>query len=54
MAIMRLVTVKLPNAYIEAMDELIKAGMHPSRSALVRTAVRDLVKNELWRPQQER
>ncbi|MFQ5761549.1 MAG: ribbon-helix-helix domain-containing protein [Candidatus Bathyarchaeia archaeon] len=45
---MKLVTVKLPEALMEGMDELIRTGMYPSRSALVRTAVRDLLKNELW------
>ena len=48
---MKLVTVKLPDALIQGMDELIKAGMYPSRSAVVRTAVRDLLKNELWKSQ---
>lgn len=45
---MKLVTVKLPEALLEGMDELIRTGMYPSRSALVRDAVRDLLKNELW------
>jgi antitoxin ParD1/3/4 len=53
MPTMRLVTVKLPDALVEGMDELISAGMYPSRSAVVRAAVRDLVRNELWRPQQQ-
>ncbi len=46
---MKLVTVKLPDALVQGMDELIRAGMYPSRSAVVRTAVRDLLKNELWK-----
>ncbi len=48
-SVMKLVTVKLPDALIQGMDELIGAGMYPSRSAVVRTAVRDLLKNELWK-----
>ncbi|MFQ5998462.1 MAG: ribbon-helix-helix domain-containing protein [Candidatus Bathyarchaeia archaeon] len=48
---MKLITVKLPDAFVEGMDELIRSGMYPSRSALVRTAVRDLLKNELWQRQ---
>jgi Arc/MetJ-type ribon-helix-helix transcriptional regulator len=45
---MRLVSVKMPEALIEAMDELVKRGLYPSRSAVLRTAVRDLLKKELW------
>lgn len=51
---MKLVTVKLPDALIEGIDELVKGGMYQSRSALVRTAVRDLLKNELWLQQSSR
>ena len=47
-AVMKLVTVLLPEAYIEGLEELVRSGMYPSRSAAIRTAVRDLVKTELW------
>jgi Arc/MetJ-type ribon-helix-helix transcriptional regulator len=46
--IMRLVTVKLPRALIEGLDDLIQTGMYQSRSAAVRTAVRELLRKELW------
>jgi len=46
---MKLVTVKLPDALIEGLDELVRAGMYNSRSAAIRAAVRDLVKKEVWR-----
>jgi len=46
---MRLVTVKLPEALLDGIDELVKAGMYENRSAAIRAAVRDLLKNELWR-----
>ncbi len=45
---MRLVTVKLPKALIEGLDELIESGLYQSRSAAIRTAVRELLKSELW------
>ncbi|MEM3588990.1 MAG: ribbon-helix-helix domain-containing protein [Nitrososphaerota archaeon] len=45
---MKLISVKLPEALIEGMDELVKRGVYPSRSAILRTAVRDLLKRELW------
>ena len=51
---MKLVTVKLPDALVQGMDELVKSGMYPSRNAIVRAAVRDLLKNELWQQQNQR
>jgi len=48
---MKLVTVKLPEALVEGIDELVRSGMYPSRSAVVRAAVRDLLKSELWQHQ---
>jgi len=46
---MRLVSVKLPEAFTDGLEELVKSAMYPSRSAAIRTAVRDLLKRELWR-----
>jgi len=46
---MRLISVKMPEALIEGMDELVRKGMYPSRSAVMRMAVRDLLKSELGR-----
>ncbi|MEM2925932.1 MAG: ribbon-helix-helix domain-containing protein [Candidatus Bathyarchaeia archaeon] len=45
---MKLVTIKLPEALIEGIDELVRSGMYPSRSAAIRAAVRDLLRRELW------
>ncbi len=45
---MRLVTVKLPDIYLEGIDELVKLGRYSCRSEVIRTAIRDLLKNELW------
>jgi Arc/MetJ-type ribon-helix-helix transcriptional regulator len=44
----KLVTVLLPEAYLEGLDDLVRANMYPSRSAVIRSAVRDLLKKELW------
>lgn len=46
---MKLVTVKLPEALIDGLDELVRSRLYPSRSAAIRTAVRDMLKRELWR-----
>ena len=45
---MKLISVKLPEALIDGIDELVKRGVYPSRSAVMRTAVRDLLRRELW------
>ena len=46
---MKLVTVLLPEGYIEGLGELVRQDMYPSRSAAIRAAVRDLLKRELWK-----
>ncbi|HID91213.1 TPA: ribbon-helix-helix protein, CopG family [Candidatus Bathyarchaeota archaeon] len=48
---METVTVRLPIAIVKAIDELVKRGIYPSRSAAVRIAVQEFVKRELktWR-----
>ena len=51
---MKLVTVLLPEAYLEGLDELVRANMYPSRSNAIRTAVRDLLKEELWEKKHQR
>ena len=45
---MRLVTVKMPEIYVRGIDELVKAGRYSSRSEVIRIAVRELLKRELW------
>lgn len=48
MFVVRIVTVKLPDIYLEGIDELVKLGRYSCRSEVIRTAIRDLLKNELW------
>ncbi len=50
---MRLVTVKMPETYIEGLDELVRIGRYSSRSEIIRIAVRDLLKRELWMRDEE-
>jgi len=45
---MRLISVKMPEGLIQGIDELVRRGLYPSRSAVIRTAVRDLLQRELW------
>jgi Arc/MetJ-type ribon-helix-helix transcriptional regulator len=44
---MKLITVHIPEAYLNAIDQLISADAYPNRSEVIRVAVRDLLKNEL-------
>jgi antitoxin ParD1/3/4 len=46
--VLKLVTLLLPEAYIEGLDELIRANMYPSRSETIRAAVHDLLRREIW------
>jgi len=48
---LKLVTVKLPERLVSDVDQLVKAGIYHNRSDAIRTAVRDLLKRELWRPE---
>ncbi len=45
---MKIVTVKMPEDYINALDELVRRGLFTSRSEAIRIAVRDLLMRELW------
>ena len=45
---MRVITVKVPKAYLEELNRLVEAGLFPSRSEAIRIAIRDLLRRELW------
>ena len=45
---MKLVSVLLPEEFLEGLDELVRVGRYPSRSVSIRVSVRDLLKRELW------
>ncbi|MHA1871682.1 MAG: ribbon-helix-helix domain-containing protein [Promethearchaeota archaeon] len=44
---MKLITVHIPEAYLNAIDQLVAAEAYPNRSETIRVAIRDLLKNEL-------
>ena len=44
----RIITVKMPEAYIDGLDELVKMKRYASRSEAIRIAVRELLRRELW------
>lgn len=43
------VRIKFSERIIEAIDMLVARGLYPSRSAFIRTAVRELLKKEIER-----
>ncbi len=38
----------MPESYVDGVDKLIKKGMYPNRSEVIRIAIRDLLVDELW------
>ncbi len=50
---MKLITVKMPESYVEGLDELVRIGRYSSRSEVIRIAVRELLKRELWIREEE-
>jgi len=52
---MKIVTVNIPESYLEDINKLLdnkenrNGGMYPSRSELIRVAVRDFLKKEIER-----
>ena len=46
--LMRIITVKIPEAYVRELDELVRLGIYPSRSEAIRVALRELLKKELY------
>jgi antitoxin ParD1/3/4 len=46
---MQLITVHLPKSYIEGLENLVKDQIYPNRSEAIRVAVRDMLKEELWK-----
>lgn len=43
---MKLITLYVPEPYLEALDRLVKAGLYPNRAEAIRMAIRDLIRTE--------
>ena len=43
---MKVVSVHLPEPYLDALDELVKKKLYPNRAEAIRMAVRDFIKGE--------
>ena len=46
---MHIVTVHLPSELLQGLDELVRRKIFPNRSEAIRVAIRDLLKEELYR-----
>ena len=44
---MRLITINLPESYLKDLDELVDEDLYPNRAEVIRTAVRDLLAEEV-------
>lgn len=45
---MKIISVQLPQSLINAIDTLVKRGVYPNRSEAIRTAIRELIRKELY------
>ena len=45
---MKISTVQLPEQFLEAMDELVNTGRYETRSEVIRAAIGDFIRKELW------
>jgi len=43
---MKLVTLNLPEAYIDGLEKLVQEEIYPNRSEAIRLAVRDFLRKE--------
>ena len=41
---MKLITLHIPQKFIEALDELVAKGWYPNRSEAIRVAIRDFLR----------
>lgn len=44
---MQIVTINIPDMFVDAIQRLTDGGMYPSRSEAIRAALRDFLKSEL-------
>jgi len=44
---MQIVSVQIPKSVLNAIDQLVKRGVYPNRSEVIRAALREFLKKEL-------
>lgn len=45
---LKILTVHLPDAYIDGLNRLVELKFYPNRSEAIRVAIRDFLRRELW------
>ena len=45
---MKMITLYLPEPYLEALDRLVNERYYPNRAEAIRTAILDMIREELW------
>ncbi|MEM4699727.1 MAG: ribbon-helix-helix domain-containing protein [Candidatus Nezhaarchaeales archaeon] len=45
---LKVISVHLPEPYLDGLNELVSLKLYPSRSEAIRVAIRDLLRKELW------
>jgi len=45
---LKVLSVHLPDTYIEGLAELVNLKLYANRSEAIRVAIRDLLRRELW------
>ena len=48
MSSMKLITLHIPEIYLEDLQELVAKKYYPNRAEAIRIAVRDLLSDEVW------
>ncbi len=43
---MKLITLNLPEVYINGLEKLVQEDIYPNRSEAIRSAIRDLIRRE--------
>jgi Arc/MetJ-type ribon-helix-helix transcriptional regulator len=51
---LKLITINLPQSYLNDLDELVGEDLYPNRAEVIRTAVRDLLAEEVWNKRRRR
>jgi len=48
---MRMITLYIPESYLESLDQLVESKIVPSRAEAIRLAIRDYLKlHGIWKP----
>ena len=50
---MKMITLYVPESYLQALDDIVKQGRCPHRAEAIRLAIRDFIAKEGWLPKAE-